>query len=89
MRLCINMLIFTHNLGNWLIGCMCMGDACCRRWWCRASCQWSSTDTQTAQSSLMFYCCYNSQTEVCLVRVWWSHRQNTHWRKVPVEAEKF
>jgi len=20
MRLCINMLIFTHNLGNWLIG---------------------------------------------------------------------
>jgi len=21
MRLCINMLIFTHNLGNWLIVC--------------------------------------------------------------------
>ena len=32
MRLCLNMLIFTHNLGNWLIGstccfsCVCVGD---------------------------------------------------------------
>jgi len=31
MRLCLNMLIFTHNLGNWLINlhCICRSDVLC------------------------------------------------------------
>ena len=28
MRLCINMLIFTHNLGNWLMLQFCTAAAC-------------------------------------------------------------